>query len=130
MISNDGEESTSQKEEQNEEAPRTEAQVPASGSAVPEEILQRAVQSVMRNERLDGTTPQGFVPTRNKLESIIDSIHTMEISGASVEARSIQKKVRRMSGIFIKNQEPFFGSIIKREKEPSFCRTREVVLSQ
>ena len=36
----------------------------------PEEVMRRAAQSVMRNERLDGTPLQGYHPTRNKLENI------------------------------------------------------------
>ena len=37
---------------------------------LPEGVLERATESVMRNERLDGNVPQGFAPTRSKLESI------------------------------------------------------------
>jgi len=36
---------------------------------VPEEVMERATTSVMRNERLDGVG-QGFNPTRNKVESM------------------------------------------------------------
>lgn len=42
----------------------------ASAPTIPQDVLDRATQSVMRNERLDGTPSQGFNPTRSKLESI------------------------------------------------------------
>ena len=58
--SSSSEPSPSHQETQQTEAAGSLSSRPNGAVAMPEEVMERATQSVMRNERLDGTTPRGI----------------------------------------------------------------------